>query len=93
MKKKKGYEIIDFETAKVEGNPHSIMNLAIRMSQGEKAKDLEREIDIIGKKRAKEKGKIWGECESCSDETVLVEEVGLCGPCCFGEAETYNGNW
>lgn len=22
-----------------------------------------------------------------------VEETGLCGPCCFGEAETIGGNW
>ena len=40
-----------------------------------------------------EEGKIFGECESCGMETVLVEEVGLCGPCCFGEADTINGNW
>lgn len=38
-------------------------------------------------------GKVWGECASCGYETVLVEEVGLCGPCCFGDAETLNGNW
>ena len=43
--------------------------------------------------RAKEKGKMWGECSSCEQKTVLVAEVGLCGPCCFGEAETYNGNF
>lgn len=86
-------KIINFKTAKIEGNPYSIMNLAIRMSRGEKAEDLEKEIEVIGKKRAKEKGKMWGECESCETKTVLVKEVGLCGPCCFGEAETYNGNW
>lgn len=37
--------------------------------------------------------KVFGECESCEQETVLVKEVGLCGPCCFGEADTINGNW
>jgi len=37
--------------------------------------------------------KEWGTCESCGTETFLVGEVGLCGPCCFGEADTINGNW
>lgn len=78
---------------KIKGNPHSIMNLVIRMNNGESKKSLEREIETIGKKRAKEKGKMWGECESCEEKTVLVKENGLCGPCCFGEAETYNGNF
>lgn len=78
---------------KINHNPYSIMNLAIRMSRGEKQKDLEIEIETVGKKRAKEKGKVWGKCESCGQKTVLVKEVVLCGPCCFGEAETFNGNW
>jgi len=69
------------------------MNLAIRMDRGETKQSLEKEIKEIGQKRAKEKGKMWGKCESCGEKTVLVEEVGLCGPCCFGEAETYNGNF
>mgnify|MGYP003512630359 CR=1 FL=1 len=37
--------------------------------------------------------KILGECESCGMDTVLVEDIGLCGPCCFGDADTINGNW
>ena len=37
--------------------------------------------------------KKWGECESCELETVLVREVGLCGPCCFGDSDTAYGNW
>jgi ribosomal protein S14 len=45
------------------------------------------------KETATEDGKCFGECESCGQETVLVEEVNLCGPCCFGEADTINGNW
>lgn len=56
-------------------------------------KDLEKEIKQVGKERSKEEGKVWGECESCGEETCLVAEVELCGPCCFGEAETYNGNF
>lgn len=47
----------------------------------------------IEKQIAKEPGKCFGECESCGQETVLVKLVGLCGPCCFGEADTINGNW
>lgn len=54
---------------------------------------LEKQLEQINRLRAKEKGKSFGECESCSQKTCLVEEVGLCGPCCFGEAETINGNW
>lgn len=54
---------------------------------------LEEEQKKIAKEIAKEDGKSFGECESCGFETVLVEEVGLCGPCCFGEADTINGNW
>lgn len=56
-------------------------------------KELEKEIDRIEKLRAKEPGKCMGSCDSCDEYTVLVEEVMLCGPCCFGEAETVNGNW
>lgn len=37
--------------------------------------------------------KEWGICMSCGFETFLVEDLGLCGPCCWGEAETINGNW
>lgn len=31
-------------------------------------------------------------CEIC-DEVPTVGSTGLCGPCCFGEAETAGGNW
>lgn len=31
-------------------------------------------------------------CENC-DEKPTVGDLGLCGPCCFGEAETLGGNW
>lgn len=55
--------------------------------------DIEDELDDLEHERAKEDGKMFGKCEGCGMETVLVEEVGLCGPCCFGEAETLNGNW
>jgi ribosomal protein S14 len=54
---------------------------------------LEKQLTKQNKKVAQEPGKVFGECECCGMETVLVEEVGLCGPCCFGEADTINGNW
>ncbi len=56
-------------------------------------KKLEKKQEKKAKETAKEPGKSFGECMSCGWKTVLVEEVGLCGPCCFGEAETINGNW
>lgn len=59
----------------------------------EDVKRLENEQRTMNIETAKEDGKVFGECESCGMETVLVEEVGLCGPCCFGEADTINGNW
>lgn len=31
-------------------------------------------------------------CSNC-DAKSTVHPTGLCGPCCFGEAETINGNW
>jgi hypothetical protein len=31
-------------------------------------------------------------CEVCAEKPV-VNVTGLCGPCTFGEAETYGGNW
>lgn len=37
--------------------------------------------------------KNWGvKCMVCNGEPT-VGETGLCGPCCFGEADTVNGNW
>lgn len=74
-------------------NKHSVINIMRSLQKGEKPENIQKEIDLLGKKRAKEEGKCLGECESCGEMTVLVEEVGLCGPCCFGESETYNGNF
>ncbi len=31
-------------------------------------------------------------CTGCGD-TPTVHPTGLCGPCCFGEADTAGGNW
>lgn len=54
---------------------------------------LMKEQEKIAQQISKEPGKCFGECESCGSATVLVEEVGMCGPCTFGEADTINGNW
>lgn len=56
-------------------------------------KQLERDLETMNRATAKEPGKCFGACASCGWKTVLVEEVGLCGPCCWGEADTINGNW
>lgn len=32
------------------------------------------------------------ECMVCG-ETPTVDDTELCGPCCFGEADTADGNW
>lgn len=38
-------------------------------------------------------GKDWViECQNCGS-LPTVHPTQLCGPCCFGEAETINGNW
>jgi hypothetical protein len=55
--------------------------------------ELVKEIRALEVARSKEPGKSMGICDSCGQDTVLVKEVGLCGPCCFGEAETIMGNW
>lgn len=31
-------------------------------------------------------------CQNCG-ELPTVHPTDLCGPCCFGEADTYGGNW
>jgi hypothetical protein len=33
-----------------------------------------------------------GRCMQCGESPTL-RLTGLCGPCTFGEAETYGGNW
>jgi hypothetical protein len=38
-------------------------------------------------------GGTWGACGACENNDALVADVGLCGPCCFGEASTAGGNW
>ena len=70
-----------------------ILEMVEQLNKGKTIKQLEKELRAIDLKKSKDKGKCFGVCESCESETVLVEEVGLCGPCCFGEAATANGEW
>lgn len=66
-----------------------------KLESGMTEKEIFAEEKTIGMARVKAdpKGKVWGKCDSCYSKTVLVKEVGLCGPCCFGESETHNGNF
>ena len=68
-------------------------NLVKRMAAGESDASIRKEMLAHDKDKAKEDGKMFGECDSCGFETVLVADLGMCGPCTFGEAETANGNW
>ena len=70
-----------------------MMEIVKLMEQGKTEKQIEVMLRNIDLEKSKEDGKCFGECESCGQETCLVEEVGLCGPCCFGEAATANGEW
>ena len=60
---------------------------------GKSLAQIDKEHIKLAKKRSKEKGKMWGRCESCNNLTCLQVDVGLCGPCCWGESETAYGNW
>lgn len=52
-------------------------------------KNARREIPV----KLKPGDKNWKvECEVCC-ATPTVHPTGLCGPCCFGESDTLNGNW
>jgi hypothetical protein len=64
-----------------------------KLNSGMTVKKLEAIIKANELKKAKEPGKRYGKCESCEAKTVLEAKTGLCGPCCFGEADTANGNW
>jgi hypothetical protein len=45
------------------------------------------------KLKLKSGDKDWNtECQNCG-QVPTVHPTQLCGPCCFGEAETFGGNW
>lgn len=37
--------------------------------------------------------KDWERECTCCESLPTVHPTELCGPCCFGSAETINGNW
>ena len=45
------------------------------------------------KKELKEGDKDWTTPCCVCGEKPTVHPTELCGPCCFGEADTYGGNW
>jgi hypothetical protein len=56
-----------------------------------KAKDKQAKAARI--KTLKDGDKNWDTpCQNC-DALPTVYPFDLCGPCCFGEAETAGGNW
>ena len=56
-------------------------------------RNINKKIKELELSRSKEENKCLGKCECCGMSTVLVEDIGMCGPCTFGEADTINGNW
>ena len=60
--------------------------------RGQQKRRLARQADSIAQRSAIGAPDWSRKCENCG-ATPVVPEVGLCGPCCFGEAETVNGNW
>lgn len=53
---------------------------------------------IEAKKHTKEEierafRKNWNCKCMCCDQSPTVGDTDLCGPCCFGESDTINGNW
>lgn len=45
------------------------------------------------KAKLRDGDKDWNhECDNCG-AVPTVFPTGLCGPCCWGEAETAGGNW
>ncbi|XAG95307.1 hypothetical protein MIF8_16 [Erwinia phage MIF8] len=48
---------------------------------------------LTGTSKIKDGGKNWNKpCENCG-ELPTVHPTGLCGVCCFGEADCAGGNW
>lgn len=59
------------------------------MSQ--KKKKAKRQIQVTPKLKDGDKDWVRG-CQNCG-ATPTVHPTRLCGPCCFGEADTAGGNW
>jgi hypothetical protein len=63
-------------------------------------KEIEKQLEARRKYMASKQPKVlkagdkdWeDECSVCGSSPT-VHPTGLCGPCCFGEADTWGGNW
>lgn len=66
-----------------------------RLKNDEPILKLEKQIRLLELENVRRdvKNKCMGTCECCEQYTVLVKDIGMCGPCTFGEADTLNGNW
>lgn len=71
----------------------ALFDAVMKLQRGMTVKQLEAEYRATALKNSKQKGKRFGKCSSCKEKTCLVADIGLCGPCCFGESSTINGNW
>jgi len=66
------------------------MSNLYRAQRRHKQKVQRRQAD---EKRLADGDKDWDTpCQNCG-QVPTVHPTGLCGPCCFGEAETAGGNW
>jgi hypothetical protein len=66
-----------------------------RTAQGSKVPASPKSEPVAASKPPDDKAfrKNWNvKCMNC-DERPTVGDTELCGPCCFGEAETKGGNW
>ena len=53
----------------------------------------ENKAEVRGRSHMKDGDKDWETpCTVCGAKPT-VHPTGLCGPCCFGEADTIGGNW
>ena len=59
-----------------------------KMSEGDARRATQRAIGI----EPTDTPNYDDECENCG-QLPTVGSTGLCGPCCFGEADTIGGNW
>ena len=58
-----------------------------------KHKELEERRKMANEAKLKDGNKDWETpCMNCG-ELPTVYPTELCGPCCFGEADTFGGNW
>lgn len=64
-----------------------------KRTEGNAFKNEARKIELCQVTTLKDGDPDWNDhCTTCG-ETPTVHPTNLCGPCCFGEADTAGGNW